>query len=91
MLREAGFEVPPDPTLEAHFKELRYLEKSIGPTAMLAVRPPFATALSKVWRCGAGWYPAPDWQSGRAGWQPVAGCQPSFQLAMPGFPAGVLR
>jgi RsiW-degrading membrane proteinase PrsW (M82 family) len=49
MLREAGFEVPPDPTLEAHFKELRYLEKSIGPTAMLAVRPLLSQSPRDLW------------------------------------------
>ena len=39
MRREYGLEVPPDPELERYFKELRYLEKSIGPTGMLAIRP----------------------------------------------------
>ncbi len=39
MLREAGMEVPADPELENSFKELKYLQKSIGPTGMLAVRP----------------------------------------------------
>ena len=49
MLREAGLEVPPDPILESHFRELRYLEKSIGPTGMLAVRPLLAQTPRDLW------------------------------------------
>jgi len=49
MLREAGLEVPPDPDLESHLKELRYLEKSIGPTGMLAVRPLLAQTPRDLW------------------------------------------
>jgi len=49
MLREAGLEVPPDPALESHFKELRYLEKSIGPTGMLAVRPLLSQTPRDLW------------------------------------------
>jgi RsiW-degrading membrane proteinase PrsW (M82 family) len=49
MLREAGLEVPPDPGLESHFRELRYLEKSIGPTGMLAVRPLLSQTPRDLW------------------------------------------
>ncbi len=49
MLREAGLEVPPDPALESQFKELRYLEKSIGPTGMLAVRPLLSQTPRDLW------------------------------------------
>jgi hypothetical protein len=49
MLREAGIEVPPDPDLEAHFRELKYLEKSIGPTGMLAIRPLLAQSPRDLW------------------------------------------
>jgi RsiW-degrading membrane proteinase PrsW (M82 family) len=49
MRREAGLEVPPDPALESHFKELRYLEKSIGPTGMLAVRPLLSQTPRDLW------------------------------------------
>jgi RsiW-degrading membrane proteinase PrsW (M82 family) len=49
MLREAGLEVPPDPDLEAHFRELKYLEKSIGPTGMLAIRPLLAQSPRDLW------------------------------------------
>jgi RsiW-degrading membrane proteinase PrsW (M82 family) len=49
MRREAGLEVPPDPALESHFKELRYLEKSIGPTGMLALRPLLSQTPRDLW------------------------------------------
>jgi len=49
MLREAGMEVPPDPVLESHFKELRFLEKSIGPIGMLAVRPLLSQTPRDLW------------------------------------------
>lgn len=49
MLREAGIELPPDPDLESSFKELRYLEKSIGPTGMLAVRPLLKQTPRDLW------------------------------------------
>jgi RsiW-degrading membrane proteinase PrsW (M82 family) len=47
--REAGLEVPADPALESHFKELRYLEKSIGPTGMLAIRPLLSQTPRDLW------------------------------------------
>ncbi len=49
MRREAGLEVPPDPDLDSRFKELRYLEKSIGPTGMLAVRPLLSQTRRDLW------------------------------------------
>jgi hypothetical protein len=49
MRRELGMEVPPDPALEGYFKELRYLEKSIGPTGMLAVRPLLSRTPRDLW------------------------------------------
>jgi len=49
ILREAGLKPPPDPVLESHFKELRYLEKSIGPTGMLAVRPLLSQTPRDLW------------------------------------------
>ena len=49
MLREAGLEIPPDPALESHFKEMRYLEKSIGPTGMLAIRPLLRQTPRDLW------------------------------------------
>jgi len=49
MLREAGLQVPPDPDLESRFRELSYLEKSIGPTGMLAVRPLLKRTPRDLW------------------------------------------
>ena len=49
MLREAGLEVPRDPALEGYFKEMRYLEKSIGPTGMLAIRPLLSQTPRDLW------------------------------------------
>jgi hypothetical protein len=49
MRREVGLEVPPDPALEGYFKELKYLEKSIGPTGMLAIRPLLSQTPRDLW------------------------------------------
>jgi RsiW-degrading membrane proteinase PrsW (M82 family) len=49
MLREAGLEVPAEPLLDSHYKELKYLEKSIGPTGMLAVRPLLSQTPRDLW------------------------------------------
>jgi protease PrsW len=49
ILREAGMEVPPDPNLESQFRELAYLEKSIGPTGMLAIRPLLSQTPRDLW------------------------------------------
>ena len=49
MLREAGVEAAPDPELDGLFAELRYLEKSIGPTGMLAVRPLLSQTPRDLW------------------------------------------
>ncbi len=39
LAREAGIEVPTDPQVLANLRELRFLERSIGPTGRLAMRP----------------------------------------------------
>jgi RsiW-degrading membrane proteinase PrsW (M82 family) len=49
ILREAGMEVAPDPNLESQFRELAYLEKSIGPTGMLAIRPLLSQTPRDLW------------------------------------------
>ncbi len=49
MIREAGFEVPPDPELENKFTELEYLQKSIGPTGMMAIRPLLSQTPRDLW------------------------------------------
>jgi protease PrsW len=49
LLREADVEVAPDPELEGMFAELKFLEKSIGPTGMLAVRPLLSQTPRDLW------------------------------------------
>ena len=50
MMRENGFEVPIDDETRAKFTELRYLEKSIGATGLLAVRPMLHTSHKDLWQ-----------------------------------------
>ena len=50
MLREAGFEPPPDPTVKDKFQELKYLEKSIGKTGMVAMHPFLHTSTRDLWQ-----------------------------------------
>ncbi len=49
LLREAGLDVEPDPDLESLFTELKYLEKSIGATGMLAIRPLLSQTPRDLW------------------------------------------
>jgi protease PrsW len=39
LAREAGLDLPPDSRMIANLRELRFLERSIGPTGRLAMRP----------------------------------------------------
>jgi RsiW-degrading membrane proteinase PrsW (M82 family) len=50
MMREAGFDAAPDPSLKDTFKELRYLEKSIGRTGLLAIDPFLHTSTRDLWQ-----------------------------------------
>ncbi len=50
MMREAGFDAAPDPTLKDTFKELRYLERSIGKTGLLAIGPFLHTSTRDLWQ-----------------------------------------
>ncbi len=50
MMREAGFDAEPDPTLKDKFEELRYLETSIGKTGMRALRPFLHTSTRDLWQ-----------------------------------------
>jgi RsiW-degrading membrane proteinase PrsW (M82 family) len=52
MMREAGFEAPIDADTRARLAELAYLEKSIGRTGMLAVRPLVASNQRDIWQLG---------------------------------------
>jgi hypothetical protein len=49
MMREAGFEAEPDPSLKGTFEELRYLETNIGRTGMLALHPFLHTSTRDLW------------------------------------------
>lgn len=50
MLREGGFDPTPDPAVRGVFKELRYLEQSIGRTGMLALQPFLHTTTQDLWQ-----------------------------------------
>jgi RsiW-degrading membrane proteinase PrsW (M82 family) len=52
MMREAGFETPIDADTRARIAELAYLEKSIGRTGLLAVRPLVAANHRDIWQLG---------------------------------------
>jgi hypothetical protein len=49
LMREAGFDPPPDPTLPAKLQEFRYLEKSIGPTGRRAMAPLIPQGARELW------------------------------------------
>ena len=50
MMREAGFEPAPDPAVKDKLEELRYLEKSIGRTGLLALQPFLHAAPRDLWQ-----------------------------------------
>jgi len=50
LLREAGFSPAPDPEISSAFEELRYLEKSIGKTGMLAIKPFVSVSNRDLWQ-----------------------------------------
>lgn len=50
MMREQGFDLPPDPEVRARLEELRYLEQSIGPTGRLAVEPFLPRSRRDLWQ-----------------------------------------
>lgn len=50
MMREHGFRSEPDPGLRATFAEMDYLEKSIGRTGLLALRPLFHDGGRQAWQ-----------------------------------------
>jgi RsiW-degrading membrane proteinase PrsW (M82 family) len=49
LMREAGFPVAPDPSLAGRFKELRYLEQSIGPAGRMAMAPLVSRSSRELW------------------------------------------
>ena len=50
MMREAGFEAAPDPTLKDKLQELRYLETNIGRTGLRALHPFLHTSTRDLWQ-----------------------------------------
>jgi RsiW-degrading membrane proteinase PrsW (M82 family) len=50
MMREAGFEPPPDPAVKDKLRELRYLERSIGKTGLVALHPFLQTSARDRWQ-----------------------------------------
>jgi RsiW-degrading membrane proteinase PrsW (M82 family) len=50
LLREAGFEPDPDPSLPSKLEEMRYLEGSIGRTGMRALKPFVHTSTQDLWQ-----------------------------------------
>jgi RsiW-degrading membrane proteinase PrsW (M82 family) len=50
MAREAGFDVKPDRDARDQLEELRHLEKTIGPTGSLALRPIFNMSSRDLWQ-----------------------------------------
>ena len=50
LMREAGFEADPDPSLQSKLEEVRYLEHSIGRTGMRALKPFVHTSTQDLWQ-----------------------------------------
>ena len=50
LMREAGFEAPPDRDVQDKFEELRYLERSMGKTGKLAITPFLHTSSRDLWQ-----------------------------------------
>jgi RsiW-degrading membrane proteinase PrsW (M82 family) len=50
MMREAGFDAPPDPAVKDKFQELAYLEQSIGRTGLRALHPFVHTSTRDLWQ-----------------------------------------
>jgi RsiW-degrading membrane proteinase PrsW (M82 family) len=50
--RAAGVELPPDPAITASLREMRHLERTLGPVARLAVEPLLANTDRDRWQIG---------------------------------------
>ena len=50
LMRQAGFEVPPNPALREKFDEVRSLSKNIGQTGRLALLPLLHTSDKELWQ-----------------------------------------
>jgi len=49
LMKEAGFSVKPDPAIREKFEEMAYLEKSVGPTGLLAIAPILHRSRRDLW------------------------------------------
>jgi RsiW-degrading membrane proteinase PrsW (M82 family) len=50
LMRQSGFDVPPDPAVQDQFNELQYLRRSIGKTGQLALAPFIHTSSQDLWQ-----------------------------------------
>jgi len=50
LMQKAGFQVPPDPEVEERFTELKFLEKSVGKTGLMALHPIFSMSSRDLWQ-----------------------------------------
>ena len=50
LMRQSGFEAPLDPKIGERFAEISYLEKSIGPTGLLALSPVLHMSDRDLWQ-----------------------------------------
>ncbi|HVP15405.1 MAG TPA: hypothetical protein VMS88_07660, partial [Terriglobales bacterium] len=50
LARSAGVRIPVDEHLRASFEELRFLQRSIGPTGRLAIQPFLRTSSRDLWQ-----------------------------------------
>jgi RsiW-degrading membrane proteinase PrsW (M82 family) len=50
MMREAGIEIEADAPTREKFEEMRYLERAVGPTALLAIKPLLHMSRRDLWQ-----------------------------------------
>ena len=50
IMKENGFDMPPDPEIKAQFDELSYLEKTLGKTGKLAIQPLLNISDTDLWQ-----------------------------------------
>ena len=50
LMHENGIEIEVDEATRARFEEMRYLEKAVGPTALLAIKPLLHGSRRDLWQ-----------------------------------------
>ena len=50
LMQSAGLKLPPDPEIKAKLNELKYLEKSLGKTGLLAIKPLLRLSRRELWQ-----------------------------------------